>query len=110
MRHDTMRVVPLLPFLLTPIWLLCYLVSRLLGFSERTHWFGHYLAYCSTAALLGVAVGDVAAWLFVRLICGSMASYSCLHAYVLFGFLGDLGGLILGISVGTTYARKRALS
>jgi hypothetical protein len=50
-------------------------------------------------------LGGVAAGLFVRIVC-TADSYSCMHAGIFWGLLGDLAGLIFGIALGASYARR----
>jgi uncharacterized YccA/Bax inhibitor family protein len=98
----------ILPFLLAPVWLVCLVISILFlaSPSDRSRHLRRNLTYCSTASMIGSTLGATAGLLFVRFFC-SADNYSCMHAGVFFGLVGSLGGLILGLLVGSSYVRKR---
>ena len=95
----------LIPLLLAPIWFICVVVSLFLLPSPRAQMLRRYLACCSTVAVLGSALGGLVAGLFVDAFC-SGDKYSCMHAGIFFGLLGNLGGLPLGLYLGSSIASK----
>jgi len=97
----------LLPLTLLPIWVVCLVIALIAPSSpsDGSCSAGRLLFYCSTGGFLGAALGDEVAWLFVQIACTGGA-YSCMHAGIFFGLIGSMGGMMLGLWIGATYAQK----